>query len=632
MKNYTPLHCHSHYSLLDGLSKPEKIAKRIHDLGIERCALTDHGTISGSVAYANAMTGYKEKVDGVETKFPKHPILGCELYVSTEHASIQAPENQKLLHLPVLAKNLAGWRKLIKLTSTSNAPEHFYHKPRLSLDQIAAFADGNLIAFSGHLGSHLASCILADGKPKDNWLKQGCKLAEWFEDTFGRGNFWIESQRMDGIKTPLQLTVSDCMRRISQQTGIPLIATPDAHYAAKEDAIDQRILLCQNLKTTLTEAYEGKVKTLSCFFNSDNFHIPSYDEMISYGHTEEELENTMALASSIEDYKITGPPILPEFDCPGGVNSDEWLRELCRRGFRKKVVDRGLDFDKYGKQTAHELEVFEEAGLPPYFLIVQDMLDYCSRNGWLVGPGRGSAAGCLVSYLIGITQIDPVPYDLWFERFYNAGRNTGGRVSMPDIDIDVPVGKREAVINYLKDKYGKDKVSQMITFQTMKGSGSLKAVLRAHGGVPFEVMNRMTENLPEESKISGELQAMKEATGESSIIMWALENRPKKFSEWVTLEDDGSLSGPYARRFEQAIRLEGTKSAQSKHAAGVVIAPEPLGDICPMVLDTKSRNMVAGLEMFDLESIGMIKFDILGVAMLDKVMGVQQILKTGDIQ
>ena len=202
---------------------------------------------------------------------------------------------------------------------------------------------------------------------------------------------------------------------------------------------------------------------------------------------------------------------------------------------------------------------------------------------------------------------------------------------MPDIDIDVPVHKREAVINYIKNKYGHNKVSQMITFQTMKGRGALKDVLRAHGGVPFEMMNEMTKNLPEEAKISGELQTMKEARGESSIIVWALENMPDRFKEWVTLEDDGTLTGDYAQRFEQAIRLEGTKSAQSKHAAGLVIAPEPLSDICPMVLDNKTKQMVAGLEMYDLESIGMLKFDILGVAMLDKVMGVQQILETGDI-
>ena len=619
-KNYIPLHCHSHYSILDGLSQPHQMATRILDIEAKGCALTDHGNISGSVAFTNAMS-----------KLGLKPILGCELYICTEHATIQSPENQKLMHLPVLAKNKEGWKSLMQITSQSNYPEHFYHHPRLSLDQLAALTNNNIILFSGHLGSHMANILLEDGKPHDNWRRQGTRMAEWFRDTFGKDNFKLEVQLMDHIKTPLQKIVSECIRTIANDTNIPLIATPDAHYPSKADAIDQRIVVCANLKTTLTQAYEGKLKVMNCFFNSDNFHIPSYEEMIEYGHTEEELENTNEVFEQIENFKITNKPILPTFKCPDDMEPNAYLRHLCREGFRKKVLNRKLDKDIYGAQTEKELQVIEGAGLAPYFLIVQDMLDYCQKNDWLVGPGRGSAAGCLVSYLVGITQIDPIPYDLWFERFYNAGRNTEDHVSMPDIDIDVPITKREAVIDYLRNKYGHNKVSQMITYQTMKGRGALKEVLRAHGGVPFELMNQMTEHMPEEAKISGELQAMKEATGESSIIRWALENTPKKFSEWVTMSDDGVLDGPFAKRFEQAIRLEGTKSAVSKHAAGIVIAPEILAESCPMVLDMKSRNMIAGLEMSDLEEIGMIKFDILGVAMLDKVMGIKQILETGDI-
>lgn len=620
MPNYIPLHCHSHYSLLDGLSKPAQIASRLDELGINTGALTDHGNISGSVSFVDAM----EQKD-------KQPLLGCELYICNEHATNKTPDNSKLQHLPIIAKNDSGWKQLVKLTSASNFPEHFYHKPRLALDQLGTFVDGDLMAFSGHLGSHISNSILqGTEKPVDGWQSRGRALAEWFRDTFGKENFYLEVQLMDRQYTPLQEVVAECVRAISKQTNIPCVATPDAHYARKEDALDQRILICTNLRKTLTEMYDGGL--LKCFFNSNNFHIPSYEEMIGYGHTEEELENTVNFASAISKYEhITGPPILPPFPCPKGMNEEQYLRQLCRDGFLEKVRAKGKDESLYGERADLELNVFGSAGISGYFLIVADILNYCSNNNWLVGPGRGSAAGCLVSYLTHITQIDPIPYGLWFERFYNAGRNTGGRVSMPDIDIDVPVHKREAVINYIKNKYGHNKVSQMITFQTMKGRGALKDVLRAHGGVPFEMMNEMTKNLPEEAKISGELQTMKEARGESSIIVWALENMPDRFKEWVTLEDDGTLTGDYAQRFEQAIRLEGTKSAQSKHAAGLVIAPEPLSDICPMVLDNKTKQMVAGLEMYDLESIGMLKFDILGVAMLDKVMGVQQILETGDI-
>ena len=243
---------------------------------------------------------------------------------------------------------------------------------------------------------------------------------------------------------------------------------------------------------------------------------------------------------------------------------------------------------------------------------------------------HNSAAGCLVSYLIGITSINPIVYNLIFERFYNAGRNTSDRVSMPDIDVDVPTNKREFVINYIKNKYGQSKVSQMITFNTMKGRGALKEVLRVYGNISFDEMNQITKHIPDEAKIADELQEMKEDTGEASIIRWALENSVDKLKEWCYIsEEDGTLSGPLAKRFEQAIRLEGTKSNQSKHAAGVIIANEDLKNICPMVYDSKNKQMIAGLEMQDLESLGVIKFDILGVAYLDKIMHIADLLKTG---
>jgi DNA polymerase-3 subunit alpha len=234
-----------------------------------------------------------------------------------------------------------------------------------------------------------------------------------------------------------------------------------------------------------------------------------------------------------------------------------------------------------------------------------------------------------VSYLIGITSIDPIKYGLLFDRFYNAGRNSGNRISMPDIDVDVPIDKREQIIDYIKNKYGHDKVSQMITFNTIKGRGALKDVLRVYGNVTFEEMNKITKNIPDEAKIADELQEMKEETGESSIIRWALENDVDKLREWCYIDDKGELQGPLAKRFEQAIRLEGTKSNQSKHAAGIAISSEPLYEICPMIFDSKNKELIAGMEMQDLESIGIIKFDILGVAMLDKIMTIKILLSQG---
>lgn len=244
---------------------------------------------------------------------------------------------------------------------------------------------------------------------------------------------------------------------------------------------------------------------------------------------------------------------------------------------------------------------------------------------------HNSAAGCIVSYLIGITQIDPIKYNLLFERFYNEGRNTADHISMPDIDVDVPINKREKIIEYIKNKYGSNKVSQMITFNTMKGRGALKEVLRVYDNISFEEMNRITKSIPDEAKIADELQEMKEDTGEASIIRWALENNVDKLKEWCYINDDGSLSGPLSKRFEQAIRLEGTKSNQSKHAAGVVISSQNLSDVCPMIYDSKNKQAIAGMEMQDLDALGLIKFDILGIAYLDKMMCVSDLLKNGGI-
>ena len=235
-----------------------------------------------------------------------------------------------------------------------------------------------------------------------------------------------------------------------------------------------------------------------------------------------------------------------------------------------------------------------------------------------------------MSYLIGITNIDPIKYNLMFDRFYNSGRNTKDRISMPDIDVDVPINKRENIIQYIKNKYGEDKVSQMITFNTIKGRGALKDVLRVYGNISFDEMNKITKNIPDEAKIADELQEMKEETGEASIIRWALENNADGLKDYCYIDSNNTLNGPLAKRFEQAIRLEGTKSNQSKHAAGIAISASPLKDICPMIYDSKNEQMIAGMEMQDLESLGIIKFDILGVAMLDKIMTIQDLLKEGE--
>ena len=618
--NYIPLHCHSMFSLLDGLSKPEQMAERCKEIGATACAITDHGNIAGTVKFFLAM-----KKAGIK------PILGCELYICKEHPSIKTKENKKLSHFIVLAQNYQGWKDLIKLVSESNRPEFYYHKPRLDVKTLSTISHSNFIGITGHLGSTLADLIIEQDRLVDNWERIGIEHINTLKYIFNNRLF-LEAQLMDQENLPVQKALTEAIRKLGKKTSTKVICTPDAHYCNKEDAVDQRVLLCNNLKTTFSEVNSKLINNeniaMGCFFYSDNYHILSQEEMSAL-HDPVEIENTNYVASLVEDYDIISKPRLPPFKCPNNMDDAEYLRELCRQGWKKKIANviPKEEHQKYVDRIKYELDVLQGADLSSYFLIVQDIVNYIRDNGWLPGPGRGSAAGCLVSYLIGITNIDPIQYNLLFDRFYNSGRNSADHISMPDIDVDVPINKREQIIQYIKDKYGQDKVSQMVTFNTIKGRGSLKDVIRVYGNISFDEMNQITKNIPDEAKIADELQEMKEETGESSIVRWALENQPDKLKEWCYVDENDELQGPLAKRFEQAIRLEGVKSNQSKHAAGIAISAEPLSDVCPMVYDAKNDQLIAGMEMQDLEAIGVIKFDILGIAYLDKIMCISDLLK-----
>jgi DNA polymerase-3 subunit alpha len=609
---------------LDGLSQPHQIADRCLEINAKSCALTDHGNISGAIKFYTEM-----KKNSIK------PIIGCELYIASDDASVQTKENKKLSHLLVLAKNYRGWKNLIEIVSLSNRPNFYYHKPRLDLSLLKEYVRGDLVCICGHLGSFIADKLVIADKIVSDWKNIGIEHINSFKDIFGKDNFFLESQLMDQENLPIQKTLTDCIRELGVITDTKVVCTPDAHYCRKTDAVDQRILLCNNLKTTFGEIskkiHNHEDIPLSAFFTSDNFHILSQEEMHSI-HTEEEIENTNLIDSMCEEYNILDKPNLPPFSCPAGYTDAEYLRELCRKGWKQKIAKTVPENDQgiYVDRIKYELDVLQGANLSSYFLLVQDIVNYVKTNNWLPGPGRGSAAGCLVSYLIGITNIDPIKYNLMFDRFYNSGRNTKDRISMPDIDVDVPINKRENIIQYIKNKYGEDKVSQMITFNTIKGRGALKDVLRVYGNISFDEMNKITKNIPDEAKIADELQEMKEETGEASIIRWALENNADGLKDYCYIDSNNTLNGPLAKRFEQAIRLEGTKSNQSKHAAGIAISASPLKDICPMIYDSKNEQMIAGMEMQDLESLGIIKFDILGVAMLDKIMTIQDLLKEGE--
>lgn len=416
----------THFSLLDGLGKPDKIANKCVSLGIKSCALTDHGNIAGAVQFYQKLKAQNIK-----------PILGCELYICNDDPSIKTKENAKLSHFLVLAKNLQGWKTLIKIVSESNKPEYFYHKPRLSLDKLAALLDNNIIGICGHLGSTLADVILKD---QTEAINNGLSFIDQMKDMFGKDNFYLETQLFDKEYLTQQQYLTDTIRELSQRTNIKAVCTPDAHYVDQDDAVDQRILLCNNLKTTLsdinTKMLNDQDVPMECFFKSDKYYILSPDEMRDL-HLPEEIENTILVDSLIEDYDILSPPKLPKFECPNNLNPDEYLRELCREGWKKRIAPTipKEDQQQYVDRIKHELDVLQGAKLSSYFLIVQDIVNYVRNQNWLPGPGRGSCAGCLVSYLIGITDIDPIRYNLLFERFYSAGRNVPEHISFPEFSL-----------------------------------------------------------------------------------------------------------------------------------------------------------------------------------------------------
>ena len=338
----------------------------------------------------------------------------------------------------------------------------------------------------------------------------------------------------------------------------------------------------------------------------------------------------MEIASMCEDYDILGQPMLPEFECPENKSEEAHLRQLCRDGWRDKLSGILTEDQKneYTERVKKELDVISNAKLSGYFLIVRDIVNSVRSRNHIPGPGRGSAAGCLVSYLIGITQLDPIRYGLIFERFYNAGRNTGGHVSLPDIDIDVPATKRDETIDYIRSKYGNDRVGQMVTFGRLQGRSALKEVLRMNDACSYDEMNAITKSLPHEHEVSDQLAEM----DEPSVIQWTLMNQPDSLKDYCRLNDDGNLEGDYAKLFAQAMRIEGTFKSQGKHAAGVVISSHKLDEVCPMVRDKKGAEKIAGLEMNDLEAMGHVKFDILGISLMDKIMGIRDKLEEDDDQ
>ena len=405
----------------------------------------------------------------------------------------------------------------------------------------------------------------------------------------------------------------------------------DIYYTNKNQAPLHRILLCSKMKTTMPKVQKALANREpvenSVFFESNDFYLKDKSEISKILVEDPSMDTFDEIFNKCENYNILSQPILPKFETPNGETQKDYLRTLAREGWQKLLSHKIKDDELkkvYGDRFRSEYAVIEEAKLFGYFLIVWDVINYCVSQGWTVGPGRGSAAGCLISYLIGITQIDPIEFDLLFERFYNAGRNTEDHISLPDIDMDVPGGKRDEIISYLKDKYGQNNVSQMLTFGRLQGRSALKEVLRVNNACGFSEMNEITKSIPDEAAISDQLAEMDEE--DRSIIKWALLNNPDDLRDYCFVNDAGYLEGDYSEYFQQAIDIEGTFKTQGKHAAGVVISADELYKVCPMVNPKSGTEKIAGLEMADLEALGHVKFDVLGINLLDKLMMIKELV------
>lgn len=585
--SYTLLSAYSHYSLLKSCQKPKSLVNTAKELGIRSVGLVDLNSISGIIDFANEA----KKAD-------LKPLFGVTLNVDGSY-------------LRLFARNIRGWKYLIKTVSLSH-DSLIDEEPFLRLDQLESSDD--VIAVTGFRNSSIYNVIFSsasyipdyslssyvEGDPKEKVYAELSKIADRF-------NVYIQNPMGDGtLQSKLAAEIYHSLN-IGKEV---ILGTNDSYYSRKEDEIIQRILLAIGQRTTLDK--------LDCY--TKNAHIFSSAELLECGYTEQELENTNALAESIEQFNIFEQPKLPRFAWTNGQSEMEYLTQLCREGYKKKVR-KDWDRNVYGDRVKEELETIKRADLSGYTLIVADYVNWAKSQNILVGPGRGSGAGSLVCYLMNITEIDPIPYNLIFSRYYNEGRNTKDNRELPDLDLDFPKSRREDVVNYVRNRYGHDYVAGMITFGRLMGAGALKEVLRVNKACSFDEMNKITKEFPTEAEVADDI----EDVHNHSIIQWILENKPEMVQDYCRLED-GVLQGDYAQYFGYAIELEGTFKTQGTHAAGIVISPEPLSTICPMINNKNSNEKICGFDMNDAKKVGLVKFDFLGLACLDKLSKISDIV------
>jgi len=451
---------HTEYSLLDGAGRVEKLVARAKELGMESIAVTDHGVMYGVMEF------YKQA-----KKYGIKPLIGCEVYVAARTMCDRDPKlDGSQYHLVLLAKNEEGYNNLIKLVSLGFT-EGFYYKPRVDMEVLRKYSKG-LIALSACLAGAIPGHII------DGNYEAAKRAALSYNEIFGQGNFYLELQD-HGIKE--QSLVNQEVVRMSRETGIPLIATNDVHYVDKEDAAAQDILLCIQTGKTILE--EDRLK-----FQGQEFYLKSSEEMYElFKYVPDALENTAKIAEMCSLEFNFGQVHLPAFDVPEGYTSDTYIRKLCYDGLAKRYDELT---DELKERAEYELSVITRMGYSDYYLIVWDYVKFARDNGIMVGPGRGSGAGSLVAYCLGITNIDPIKYNLIFERFLNPER-----ISMPDFDVDFCYERRQEVIDYVVSKYGKDRVAQIITFGTMAARAAIRDVGRALN-IPYAQVDMIAKKSP----------------------------------------------------------------------------------------------------------------------------------------
>lgn len=566
--NFVHLHVHTEYSLLDGACRISELVAQAKKFKMPALAITDHGVMYGAIQF------YKEAIrQGVK------PIIGCEMYVAPRSRFDKSSQRQETpYHLILLVKNNEGYKNLIKLVTLSYL-EGFYYKPRIDKEILRENSEG-LIALSACLKGEISQCILHKN------IKKAKEVALDFLDIFGEENFYLELQK-NGI--PEQEIVNKNLIEIGKELSIPLVASNDIHYINKQDARAHEILLCIQTATNLNDTKRLK-------FATDAFYFNSPEEMgENFSHIPQALESTLRIAEKCNLEIDFRQAQLPEFKVPPEYNINTYLKTLCYKGLKERYseVSRLLE-----ERLEYELSIIKKMEFEPYFLIVWDFVRYAKEKGIMVGPGRGSAAGSLVAYCLNITNIDPMAYGLLFERFLNPER-----INMPDFDIDFCYERREEVIEYVSKKYGNDKVAQIITFGTMAARAAVRDVGRALG-IPYARVDTIAKMIPWELNIT-----IKKAL--------QMESRLKEL-----MKNDEEIK----KLIETASSLEGLSRHASTHAAGIVLSQKPLTDYVPLQ-KTAEGEICTQYAMAELEELGLLKMDFLGLRTLTVISNALKIIK-----